>query len=143
MKDDNYYMHLCEILGKAAAEKGNPPVGTIIIKDDEIISEAEEAGKSKNDITCHAEIEAIRMAVKKRNTNDLSDCILFTTHEPCVMCSYVIRFHKIKKVVFQNTVDYLGGITSSMPLLISHEVPPHWGKPPEILHLKSKKERKI
>jgi pyrimidine deaminase RibD-like protein len=35
MKDDNYYMHLCEILGKAAAEKGNPPVGAIIIKDDE------------------------------------------------------------------------------------------------------------
>ena len=143
MKDDNYYMHLCEILGKAAAEKGNPPVGAIIIKDDEILSEAEEAGKSKNDITCHAEIEAIRMAVRKRNTNELSDCVLFTTHEPCVMCSYVIRFHKIKKVVFQNAVDYLGGVTSPMPLLISHEVPSHWGKPPEILHLKSKKNEKF
>ena len=140
MKDDKYYMQRCHVLGERATAKGNAPVGAIIIKDDEIISEAEEAGKSKNDITCHAEIEAIRIAIKKLKSQDLSGCIMFTTHEPCVMCSYVIRFHKIKKVVFQNAVDYLGGVTSSMPLLISNNIPPHWGKPPEILHLKSKKE---
>ncbi|HEY5463144.1 MAG TPA: nucleoside deaminase [Hanamia sp.] len=140
MNPDNYYMHLCEILGEAAAKKGNPPVGAIIIKDDEIISEAEEAGKSKNDITCHAEIEAIRIAVKKLNSPDLSGCIMFTTHEPCIMCSYAIRFYKIKKVVFQNKVDYLGGVTSSVPLLVVGDVPPHWGKPPEIVHLELKGE---
>lgn len=134
MKTDTHYMHRCEILGKAAAEKGNPPVGAIIVKNGEIISEAEEAGKSKNDITCHAEIEAIRMAVKKLESPDLSECILFTTHEPCIMCSYAIRFYKIKKVVYQNAVEYLGGITSSMPLLLSNEVPPHWAKPPELVH---------
>ncbi|MEO5648682.1 MAG: nucleoside deaminase [Ginsengibacter sp.] len=137
MKTDNYYMHRCEILGEAAAEKGNSPIGALIIKDDEIISEAEEAGKSKNDITCHAEIEAIRMAVGKSNTSDLSGCIMFTTHEPCIMCSYVIRFYKIKKVVYKNAVTYLGGITSSMPLLRSNEVPPHWAKHPEIVNLES------
>lgn len=131
-------MHLCEILAKSAAKKGNPPVGAIIIKDDEIISEAEEAGKTKKDITCHAEIEAIRIAVKKLNSSDLSDCILYTTHEPCIMCSYVIRFYRIKKVVYQTAVDYLGGISSSMPLLVSDEVPPHWATIPEILHLKIK-----
>jgi tRNA(adenine34) deaminase len=135
MKSDTHYMHLCETLGKAAAKKGNPPVGAIIVKGDEIISEAEEAGKSKNDITCHAEIEAIRMAVKKLKSSDLSECILFTTHEPCIMCSYAIRFYKIKKVVFQNSVEYLGGVSSSMPLLLSNEVPPHWIPPPEIVHL--------
>lgn len=140
IKTDTYYMHLCQKLGKAAAEKGNPPVGAIITKDDEIISEAEEAGRSKNDVTCHAEIEAIRIALKKLNPADLSECILFTTHEPCVMCSYVIRFYKIKKVVFQNAVDYLGGVTSSMPLLISGNVPPHWDKPPVVVQLKSEKQ---
>lgn len=135
MKKDNYYMQQCEILADKAAEKGNAPVGAIIVKDNEIISEAEEAGKSKNDITCHAEIEAVRIAVRKLKTSDLSDCILFTTHEPCIMCSYAIRFYKIKKVVFKNTVNYLGGISSSMPLLISRDVPTHWSKPPEIVHL--------
>ena len=136
MKSDQYYMNLCEKLGRAAAQKGNSPVGAIIVKDDVIISEAEEAGKTKNDITCHAEIEAVRIAVKKLQTSDLSKCILFTTHEPCIMCSYVIRFYSIKKVVYQNAVDYLGGISSSMPLLLSDEVPPHWAKAPEIVHFK-------
>ncbi|MEO9022322.1 MAG: nucleoside deaminase [Ginsengibacter sp.] len=136
MKDDSYYMGLCEKLGDKAEAKGNPPVGSLIIKNNEVIAEAEEAGKSKNDITCHAEIEALRIAVKNLQTNNLSDCILYTTHEPCIMCSYVIRFYKIKKVVYQNTVDYLGGISSSMPLLLSDEIPPHWAKAPEIVHFR-------
>lgn len=53
MKTDNYYMDQCEKIGKAASLKGNPAVGALILKDDEIISEAEEASKNKNDITCH------------------------------------------------------------------------------------------
>ena len=76
MRSDHYYMQRCGLLGKTAAVKGNSPVGAIIIKADEIVSEAEEAGKSKNDVTCHAEIEAIRFAVAKMQTNDLSDCIM-------------------------------------------------------------------
>ncbi|MBS1620344.1 MAG: nucleoside deaminase [Bacteroidetes bacterium] len=137
MRDDIYYMQLCEILGEAASKKGNSPVGAVIIKNGEVIVEAEEAVKSKNDVTCHAEIEAMRLAIQKIKSQDLSDCTLFTTHEPCIMCSYAIRFYKIKKVVFLHRVDYLGGISSSMPLLISENVPPHWGKPPEIIQLKN------
>ncbi len=135
MKSNDYYIQRCEVLGKKASEKGNPPVGALIIKDDEIISEAQEAGKSKNDITCHAEIEAIRLAVRKLNTNDLSGCIMYSTHEPCIMCAYVIRFYKIEKVVYLQAVSYLGGASSSMPLLITNGVPPHWSKPPVIVHL--------
>mgnify|MGYP001105630206 CR=1 FL=1 len=138
MQSDNYYMQRCRLLGKAAAIKGNSPVGAVIIRAGEIISEAEEAGKSKNDITCHAELEAIRFAVKKMGTNDLSGCVMYTTHEPCVMCSYAIRFYKIKKVVFDNTVQYLGGVSSTMPLLTTHEVPPGWSKAPEIEHFTNK-----
>ncbi len=140
MKGDKYYMQRCEALAGEAAAKGNPPVGAIITKDDEIISEAAEAGKSKNDITCHAELEAIRIAVKRMNTNDLSGCVMYSTHEPCIMCSYAIRFHKIKKVVYQNAVKYLGGVSSSMPLLITNDVPPHWSKAPVIVHLNSIKK---
>lgn len=130
-------MRRCEVLGKLAGEKGNPPVGALIIKEEKIICEAEEAGKSKNDITCHAEIEAVRMALNVLNTNDLSDCVIYTTHEPCVMCSYVIRFYKIKKVVFKHSVNYLGGVTSLLPMLTTANVPLHWSPAPEIIHLES------
>jgi tRNA(adenine34) deaminase len=136
MKDDTYYIKQCEILAEEAAAKGEAPVGSVIIKDDEIIGEAIEASKDKNDITCHAELEAIRLAVKKLKTDDLSECVIYSTHEPCIICSYAIRFYKIKKVVFQHTVSYFGGITSSMPLLLTKEVPAHWGDVPVIVHLK-------
>jgi tRNA(adenine34) deaminase len=138
MKNDIALMQRCEALARMAAAKGESPVGAVIAKDGEMISESMEAGKSKNDITCHAELEAIRFAVAKLKTNDLSGCVMYTTHEPCIMCSYSIRFHKITKVVFQNTVQYLGGISSSMPLLTTSEVPPHWGEAPEVVHLISR-----
>ncbi len=136
MKNVHYYLQRCLVLAKAAAEKGNSPVGAAIVKDDDIISEAEEAVKTKNDISCHAEMEAIRQAVKNLHTNDLSACILYTTHEPCVMCSYAIRFYKIREVIYVEQSKYLGGISSSMPLLLTTDVPPSWGKPPVLTHVR-------
>lgn len=135
MENDNFFMKRCQQLGEEAAANGNPPVGAIVTRNGEIISEAAEAGKSKNDVTCHAELEAIRIAVKRLGNNNLSDCDMYTTHEPCVMCSYAIRFYRIKKVIYQNSVKYLGGVSSSMPLLTTQNVPPHWAPPPEIIHL--------
>ena len=135
MRPDLYYIQRCEILGKEAATKGDARVGAVITQDDEIISEGMEAAKNKNDVTCHAELEAIRFAVKKLKTNDLSDCIIYSTHEPCIMCSYAIRFYKIKRLVYRQAVNYLGGVSSSMPLLLAKETPPHWGGVPVIVHL--------
>ncbi len=129
------FMRQCKALGKNAALKGNAPVGAMIIKDHTIISKAEEAAHSKNDITCHAEIEAIRIALQKLNTSVLSDCILITTHEPCIMCAYALRFYKIKKIVYKYPVQNLGSITSDFALLVSNKVPSHWGNPPEIIWL--------
>jgi tRNA(adenine34) deaminase len=137
MKTDFDFIKRCGILAEDAAAKGESPVGALITKNGEILCEAIETSKNKNDITCHAEVEAIRLAVKKLQTNDLSACVLYSTHEPCIMCSYAIRFYKIKKVVYQHAVNYLGGVSSSMPLLISKEVPEHWGDAPEIVHVKN------
>ena len=137
MKTDYDFIKRCGILAEDAAAKGESPVGALITKNGEIICEAVEASKNKNDVSCHAELEAIRLAVKKLQTNDLSECVIYSTHEPCIMCSYAIRFYKIKKVVYQHAVKYLGGVSSSMPLLISKEVPPHWGDVPEIVHLRN------
>jgi tRNA(adenine34) deaminase len=122
-------------LSKQAAKKGNSAVGAVVVKDDEIISEAEEAVSSKNDITCHAELEAIRIAVHKPGITNLSGCILYSTHEPCVMCAYAIRFYKIKNVVYLHKTKYLGSVSSSLPLLVTNEVPPHWSAPPNIVQL--------
>jgi len=140
MKTDDFFMHRCLELAKKAADKGNSAVGAVIAKDNEIISEGEEAVNTRNDITCHAEIEAIRLAVKNLKTNNLSGYTLYSTHEPCIMCSYAIRFYRITKIVYHQQADYLGGISSSMPLLATDQLPPHWGNAPLIVHVKMENE---
>lgn len=138
-EDYRKYMEICEKLAIKAASKGNAPVGCILLKGNQIIAKAEEAGKSKEDITCHAEIEAIRQARIEIGV-DMSGCTLVTTHEPCVMCGYAIRFHKISTVVYKEKSQFFGSINSSMNVLNTADVPNHWNKPPEIIPFKSKIE---
>lgn len=132
MDKDNIYLKRCKELADISASKGNSAVGALIVLDDTIIAEAEEAGFSENDLSRHAEMDAVKIAVKKLNTKDLSNCTLYSTHEPCVMCSYLIRYYGIGKLVYVNAGNYLGGIHSTMNLLVSEDVPPHWPKPPLI-----------
>ena len=56
---------------------------------------------------------------------------MFTTHEPCIMCSYVIRNHQIKEVVFGAAVPYIGGHSSEFKVLTTQSVP-KWGKGPSV-----------
>jgi tRNA(adenine34) deaminase len=134
MITEKYIIEKCKTLAAKAKDNGNPAVGCIIAVEDKIIALAEEGSKSDGDITAHAEIKALKLAVKSLQSNDLSRCTLYTTHEPCVMCSYAIRFHRISKVVYLYKVDYLGGISSSFPILTTGEVPTHWAIPPKIIH---------
>lgn len=134
MYSDEFYIRRCNELAVLAEREGNPAVGSLIVFQGEVIYEAQEAGRSKNDVTCHAEIEAIRGALKKMSVNTLKGAVMYSSHEPCVMCSYAIRYYKISKVVYQNKVPYLGGVSSSMPLLISRDVPESWGEAPEVIH---------
>ncbi len=132
MKNHDYFMRHCLELAKKAMVDGNPPVGAVIVKDGKIISRGIEAGKSKGDITFHAEIEAARDAVTKLNQKDLSDCSLYTTHEPCIMCSYVIRHHALREVVIGSRVKAIGGMSSKYPILIAKDIG-IWSAPPVIV----------
>ena len=135
MEGQKYYeglMRTCIGLARIAKNRGDSPVGSLIVRDGKIISEGIEGGKTNKDITFHAEIEAIRKATKALGTADLSDCIMVTTHEPCIMCSYVIRHHKIECVVVGVTTGEIGGYSSALPLLLDQTIK-KWSAPPEII----------
>lgn len=100
MENYNQYMLECIELAKQALEKGNPPVGSVLVFEDKIIGKGIESGKSSGDITQHAEILAVKDALKNGYRDILEKSVMFTTHEPCIMCSYLIRHHKIAKLVF-------------------------------------------
>lgn len=91
---------------KIAAENGirnneGGPFGAVIVdKNNNIISSGNNKVLLNNDPTAHAEIVAIREACKKLNTYDLSECILYTSCEPCPMCLSAIIWANIKKVYF-------------------------------------------
>jgi tRNA(adenine34) deaminase len=127
---DIIWMQVCLKLGRLARQEGNSPVGAVILKDGRKIGEGREAGRSKKDITCHAEIEAIRDALHQGHL-DLSGAILYTTHEPCIMCSYVIRHHQIARIVIGTEVPEIGGYSSLFPILTTPAIP-KWGAPPQI-----------
>lgn len=83
--------------------KNGGPFGAVIVKDGKIITSAHNTVIESVDATAHAEINAIRQASKILNTNDLSDCILFTSAEPCPMCLSAIIWANIKEIYYANT----------------------------------------
>lgn len=127
-----HFMLRCIELGKTAKAHGESPVGAVVVQNGTIIAEGMEAGRAHKDITFHAEIEAIRKAIQVLDTQDLSDCTLYTTHEPCIMCSYMIRHTKIPLVVAGLATQVLGGASSAYPLLTDHAIP-GWGTAPQFI----------
>ncbi len=121
-KMHQYYMRKCIELAIVAKNRGDNPVGSIVVKNNEIIGTGIEANKTQNDITKHAEIEAIRDACKNLGHHNLTDCLLYSTHEPCVMCSYSIRFSKIEHVIYSIKAAQLGGHTSDYSLLTDTDI---------------------
>jgi len=125
-------MRRCIELAKTAKQRGDSPVGAVIVKDGQIIAEGIEAVKIHKDITFHAEIEAVRNAIASSGKTDLSDCFMVTTHEPCIMCSYVIRHHKIGLIIVGMTTGEIGGYSSSLPVLLDRTIS-KWATPPTII----------
>lgn len=126
------YMRKCLELAAMAKENGATAVGSVIVKDRKIIAAGMEGAEDLPGILSHAEAVAIINAIKYIGSEDLSQCVLYTTIEPCFMCSYLIRKTKIKKVVFGAKTKDTGGISSAYPILRSSEIA-CWSLPPQII----------
>jgi tRNA(Arg) A34 adenosine deaminase TadA len=104
------YMLKAIALSKESIKNGGGPFGAVIVKDDKIISATANSVTNTNDPTAHAEINAIRKACKELNTFDLSDCVIYTSCEPCPMCLGAIYWARIDKVYYANTKADANGI---------------------------------
>ena len=87
-------------LARDAAAHGNEPFGAVLVKNGEIVARGENQIHTSYDLTTHSEISAIRNYCKEYQTTDLSDCTLYTSCEPCFMCSACIVRVKLKKLVY-------------------------------------------
>ncbi len=108
----NKYMKIAkENADNGIANKEGGPFGAVITdKEGNIISNGNNRVLKNNDPTAHAEVVVIRETCKKLNTYDLSECILYTSCEPCPMCLSAIIWSNIKEVYYGCTKEDAGKI---------------------------------
>ena len=93
---------------RAAAERGEVPVGCVITRNGEVIARAGNRTLADKDPTAHAELLAIRQAAAALGTERLTDCDLYVTLEPCTMCTAAMSFARIRRLYF-GAADPKGG----------------------------------
>ncbi|MDH6534339.1 nucleoside deaminase [Parabacteroides sp. 52] len=98
--DDTYFMKQALIEARTAASKGEVPVGAIIVCNNQIIARAHNQTELLNDTTAHAEMLAITAATGVLGAKYLTNCTLYVTVEPCIMCAGAIGWAQISKVVY-------------------------------------------
>ena len=110
------FMSLALSEAKKAAEKGEVPVGAVIVKDSKVISSSHNKTEERKSPLCHAEFMAAEEALKVLGTKYLSDCTLYVTLEPCPMCMGALLHCKIGGVVFGAYDERTGSVTSKADL---------------------------
>lgn len=103
-EDIGKYMQIAIQQARESLRQGNCGFGSVIFKNNEIVSTAHDTEKTDSDPTAHAEILAIRGAAKKLGRN-LEGCAIVSTHEPCPMCAAAIVWAGIQKVAFGFTIQ--------------------------------------
>jgi tRNA(adenine34) deaminase len=100
---DEYFMKKALIEAKSAFDKGEIPVGAIIVIDNKIIARSHNLTELLNDVTAHAEMQAITAAANFLGGKYLLNCTLYVTLEPCQMCAGALYWSQISKIVFGAT----------------------------------------
>lgn len=105
-------------LSESAMEKGNEPFGALLARDGVVMLRAENTVRTGSNITNHAELNLVRMAVEQFDAEFLRGCTLYTSTEPCAMCAGSIYWSEIGRVVYgcsEKRLTALSGIGLDVP----------------------------
>ena len=94
------FMEMALDEARAAAQRGEVPVGCVVVRDGAVVARAGNRTLADKDPTAHAELLAIRAAAAKLGTERLTDCDLYVTLEPCAMCAAATSFARIRRLYF-------------------------------------------
>lgn len=106
--DYEKYMRIALQEAREAELYGEVPIGAVIVCGDRVIAKAHNRTEHLHDVTAHAEIMAITSAEDYMNAKYLTDCTLFVTVEPCVMCAGAIAWAQLAEVVFGTSDEKRG-----------------------------------
>ncbi len=114
---DEYFMNEALKEARKAYEADEVPVGAIIVANNKIIARAHNYTERLNDVTAHAEMQAITSATSAIGGKYLNDCTLYVTLEPCLMCAGALYWSHITKIVFGATDEKKGYTTINQNVL--------------------------
>ena len=97
---DIFYMNKAIAEAKIAFEKDEVPVGAVIVSNDKVIARSHNLTEMLNDVTAHAEMQAITSAANYLGGKYLKDCTLYVTLEPCQMCAGAMYWAQLSRLVF-------------------------------------------
>ena len=100
MEKNYFYMQMALREAKLAAEKGEVPVGAVIVSADQVLAKAHNLTEQLTDVTAHAEMQAITAASHHLGSKYLNQCKLYVTLEPCTMCAGALYWSQIGEVNF-------------------------------------------
>lgn len=117
---DERFMRRALQEAEAARDAGEIPVGAVIVAGDRIIARAHNLTETLSDVTAHAEMQAITSAANQLGGKYLTDCTLYVTLEPCVMCAGAIGWSQLRRVVY-GASDEKRGFTKFAPKALHHK----------------------
>ena len=114
--DDIYFMKRAFQEAETAYEKGEIPIGAVIVINSQIIARAHNLTETLNDVTAHAEMQAITAAANYLGGKYLIDCTLYVTIEPCQMCAGALAWSQISKIIYGSRDELRGCIAMGTKL---------------------------
>ena len=100
MNDHSFYMKQALLEARKAYERGEIPIGAVVVCKERIIARAHNLTEALTDVTAHAEMQAITAAASTLGGKYLNECTLYVTVEPCVMCAGAIGWAQLKCLVY-------------------------------------------
>ena len=105
---DEYFMQQALAEAREAAEQGEVPIGAVVVCADRIVARAHNLPETLVDVTAHAEMQAITAAANSLGGKYLTECTLYVTVEPCLMCAGALAWSQIARVVYGADDDKRG-----------------------------------
>ena len=100
LKKDEQYMRKALAEAQQAYDEGEIPIGAVVVCQDHVIARAHNLTETLHDVTAHAEMQAITAAANELGGKYLTDCTLYVTVEPCVMCAGALGWSQIPRIVY-------------------------------------------
>ncbi|KUJ57780.1 MULTISPECIES: nucleoside deaminase [Chryseobacterium] len=116
MFTDEYFMKMALNEAESAFEKDEVPIGCVVVSNNRVIARSHNLTETLNDVTAHAEMQAITSAANFLGGKYLINCTLYVTLEPCVMCSGALSWSQISKVVIGARDEQRGFINKNLKL---------------------------